>query len=108
MRDVLPDLMDAAAGRSDYADVRHVRSSAETVSTRNGRVELVRHWEEEGFGVRVRIGGAWGFAAARGHERTAAEDALPPAIAGAEPQPRTDGRGGPVAPLAPAHGRCRR
>src|SRR5919204_5496540 len=97
MRDLLADLMDAAAGRSDYADVRHVRSSAETVSTRNGRMELVRHWEEEGFGVRVRIGGAWGFAAARGSERTAAEDALARAIAVAEAQPRVDG----AAPLAP-------
>jgi TldD protein len=104
MRDVLPDLMDAAAGRSDYADVRHVRSSAETVSTRNGRVELVRHWEEEGFGVRVRIGGAWGFAAARGHERGAAEDALARAIAVAEAQPRIDGQLVPLAPEAPAHG----
>jgi predicted Zn-dependent protease len=72
MRDLLADLMDAAAGRSDYADVRHVRSSAESVSTRNGRVDLVRRGEEEGFGVRVRIGGAWGFAAARGSERAAA------------------------------------
>jgi len=90
MRDVLPDLMDAAAGRSDYADVRHVRSSAETVSTRNGRVELVRQWQEEGFGVRVRIGGAWGFAAARGNEKAAAEDALARAIAVAEAQPRID------------------
>jgi TldD protein len=104
MRDVLPDLMDAAAGRSDYADVRHVRSSAETVSTRNGRVELVRQWQEEGFGVRVRIGGAWGFAAARGNEKTAAEDALARAIAVAEAQPRIDAQAVPLAPEEPASG----
>src|SRR3954453_1426757 len=104
MRDVLPDLMDAAAGRSDYADVRHVRSSAETVSTRNGRVELVRHWEEEGFGVRVRIGGAWGVAASRGHEGDSAEDALARAIAVAEAQPRIDAQALPLAPEAPAQG----
>jgi TldD protein len=104
MRDVLPDLMDAAAGRSDYADVRHVRSSAETVSTRNGRVELVRQWEEEGFGVRVRIGGAWGFAAARGNEKAAAEDALARAIAVAEAQPRIDDGVVPLAPEEPASG----
>src|SRR5689334_25219485 len=104
MRDVLPDLMDAAAGRSDYADVRHVRSCAETVSTRNGQVELVRHWEEEGFGVRVRIGGAWGFAAARGDSRAAAEDALARAIAVAEAQPRIDSQAVPLAPEEPASG----
>jgi TldD protein len=104
MRDVLPDLMDAAAGRSDYADVRHVRSSAETVSTRNGRVELVRQWEEEGFGVRVRIGGAWGFAAVRGDSRAAAEDGLARAIAVAEAQPRLDSKVVPLAPEEPASG----
>ncbi|HXD59506.1 MAG TPA: TldD/PmbA family protein [Thermoleophilaceae bacterium] len=104
MRDVLPDLMDAAAGRSDYADVRHVRSSAETVSTRNGRVELVRQWQEEGFGVRVRIGGAWGFAAARGNEKAAAEDALARAIAVAEAQPRIDDGVVALAPEGAASG----
>jgi TldD protein len=104
MRDLLADLMDAAAGRSDYADVRHVRSSAETVSTRNGRVDLVRRSDEEGFGVRVRIGGAWGFAAARGSERAAAESALERAIAVAEAQPRTSAQVLPLAAEQPARG----
>jgi predicted Zn-dependent protease len=46
MRQILADLMDAAAGLADYADVRHVRSESEDVSTRNGRVDLVRRDEE--------------------------------------------------------------
>src|ERR687887_605916 len=104
MRGFLADLMDSAAGRSDYADVRHVRSAAETVSTRNGQVELVRRFDEEGFGVRVRIGGAWGFAAARGSERTAAEDALARAIAVAEAPPRTAAQVLPLALEEPARG----
>ncbi len=104
MRAILGDLMDAAAGRSDYADVRHVRSLAEIVSMRTGRVDLVRRHEEEGFGVRVRIAGAWGFAAARGSTRAAAEDALARAIAVAEAQPRGAGETGPLAPERPAQG----
>ncbi|HEY7629223.1 MAG TPA: TldD/PmbA family protein [Thermoleophilaceae bacterium] len=103
MRHVLADLMDAAAGRADYADVRHVSSVAENIATRNGRVDLVRHDGDEGFGVRVRIGGAWGFAAARGSEKRAAESALERAIAVAEAQPKV-GAAAPLAPEAPAQG----
>lgn len=103
MRELLADLMDAAAGRADYADVRHVRSIAEDVATRNGRVDRVRRDEEMGFGVRVRIRGGWGFAAARGDERAAAEEALERAIAVASAQPPADDAA-PLAPEQPARG----
>src|SRR5919204_3686198 len=103
MRHLLADLMDVAAGRADYADVRHVSSLAEEITTRNGHIDVVRRDGEEGLGVRVRIGGAWGFAAARGSERTAAEGALERAIAVAEAQPRVDGAA-PLAPEDPARG----
>jgi TldD protein len=103
MRELLADLMDSAAGRADYADVRHVRSAAESVATRNGRVDLARRSEEEGFGVRVRIGGAWGFAAARGNERRAAEQALERAIGVARAQPLASADV-PLAPEEPARG----
>jgi TldD protein len=104
MRDVLVDLMDAASRRADYADVRHVRSSAESVSTRNGEVEQVGRYAEEGFGVRVRIGGAWGFAAARGHERAEAEAALQRALAVADAQRIAASSAAPLAPEEPARG----
>jgi TldD protein len=103
VRDLLADLMDAAAGRADYADVRHVSSLAESIATRNGHIDEVRRDGEEGFGVRVRIGGAWGFAAARGSERAAAEKALERAVAVAEAQPRVPGAA-PLAPEEPAQG----
>ena len=102
MRELLADLMDSAAGAADYADVRHVASSAEHISTRNGRVDTVRRDDEEGFGVRVRIAGAWGFAAARGSERAAAEDALRRAIDVARAQPPSGDT--PLAPEEPARG----
>jgi TldD protein len=103
VRQILADLMDAASGRADYADVRHVTSASEGMSTRNGRVDMVRHDSDAGFGVRVRIGGAWGFAAARGTEKAAAESALERAIAVAQAQPLVPGAG-PLAPEAPARG----
>src|SRR5581483_11173169 len=103
MRQILADLMDAAAGLADYADVRHVRSESEDVSTRNGRVDLVRRDEEEGFGVRVRLGGAWGFAAARGDTKAAAEEALRRALAVARAQPAR-GQRLPLTAEEPARG----
>ena len=103
MRHLLADLMDVAAGRADYADVRHVSSLVEGISTRNGHVDVVRRDAEEGFGVRVRVDGTWGFAAARGSERSAAEGALERAIALAKAQPRVKGAA-PLVPEAPAQG----
>src|SRR5436305_2999856 len=39
MKDVLEDLMAAAPGRADYAEVRHVRTRIEEIATRNGAVD---------------------------------------------------------------------
>jgi TldD protein len=52
--------------------------------------------------VRVRVGGAWGFAAARGGERRAAEAALERALAVARAQPRAEAA--PLAAEPPARG----
>ncbi len=102
MSALLLDLMDSAAGRADYADARLVHSDVERISTRNGAIDELDHTEEEGLGVRVRVGGAWGFAATRGTDRAAADEALARALAVALAQPRT--RATPLAPVAPARG----
>lgn len=102
MEDLLADLMDAAARRSDYADVRFVRAQSELLSTRNGGLDELERSDEEGFGVRVRVGGAWGFAASRGSARAAAEEALARALSVAEAQPRAAGVA--LAPEPPARG----
>lgn len=90
MRDLLSDLMDSAARHADYADVRHVRLREEAIAMRNGELDELDSHDEEGFGVRVQLGGGWGFAAARGSDCGAAEDALARAMAIAEAQPRRD------------------
>jgi TldD protein len=72
----MPDLTDraldtASAQGATYADVRVVRRLEESIAVKSGRVEGVASGESEGFGVRVLVDGAWGFAAS--HVLTAAE-----------------------------------
>jgi TldD protein len=102
VRDLLEDLMDAAARRADYADVRFVHTRAERLSTRNGALDQLVTDDSAGIGVRVRAGGAWGFAAVRGSGKAEAEAALRRALAVAAAQPPSSGA--PLAPEAAARG----
>jgi TldD protein len=45
-----------------YADIRLIESRRETVSVKDGKVESLGDFESVGFGVRVLVGDAWGFA----------------------------------------------
>jgi TldD protein len=66
MRDVCAAAIDAATGAgAEYADARAVLKRDQLVATKNGRVERVADSESEGIGVRVLVGGAWGFACDR-------------------------------------------
>src|ERR671920_428684 len=47
---------------ASYADVRVVHRRDESIAVKSGRVEGVASGESEGFGVRVLVDGAWGFA----------------------------------------------
>jgi len=87
VREVLAKLMDSAAGHAEYADARHVRLRHEAVAMRNGELDELDSHEEEGFGVRVQVGGRWGFAAAAGSDASSAEEALARALAVADAQP---------------------
>jgi len=76
----LTDLaLDAAGARgAAYADVRVVRRRTQRVEVRDGVVGSLTDAETLGFGMRVIVNGAWGFAASsrldrRQVERTAAE-----------------------------------
>ena len=55
----------ALAAGASYADARVVLHRDQSVSTKNGRVENVFDVDSEGIGVRVLVGGAWGFACDR-------------------------------------------
>jgi TldD protein len=72
MRDLTDRALDTASSLgAGYADVRIVRRLDESVAIRTGRVEGVASGESEGFGVRVLVDGAWGFASS--HVLTALE-----------------------------------
>jgi TldD protein len=96
VRELLRDLMEAASTRAEYADARFVSTRSERLDTRNGEVDRVESDVSEGIGVRVRVGGAWGFAACHGTERAAAEAALRRALEVAAAQPAA-----PATALAP-------
>jgi TldD protein len=64
MRDLTERALDTADARgATYADVRIVRRLEESITIKTGRVEGVASAESEGFGIRVLVDGAWGFAA---------------------------------------------
>jgi TldD protein len=72
MREVTERALDTASARgAEYADVRVVRRIDESITIKTGRVEGVASGESEGFGVRVLVDGAWGFASS--HLLTTAE-----------------------------------
>jgi TldD protein len=100
--DLLVDLVAKAEGRCAYAEARHVATSAEDLAVRNGRVDDVSSSESAGVGVRVRIGGGWGFAATRDLSAAGLERGLARALAIAEAQPSAPARA--LAPVEPASG----
>jgi TldD protein len=66
VRDLCGTAIDAAvAAGAEYADARAVVRRAQLVSTKNGRIDRLNDNESEGIGVRVLVGGAWGFACDR-------------------------------------------
>src|SRR5213080_2431183 len=66
MRELCAAAIDAATGAgAEYADARVVLKRDQLVATKNGRVERIGDSESEGIGVRVLVGGAWGFACIR-------------------------------------------
>jgi TldD protein len=79
MRDVTNRALDTATALgATYADIRVIRRLEESINIKSTRVEGVQSGESEGFGVRVVVDGAWGFAASHSlstaeADRTAAE-----------------------------------
>jgi TldD protein len=106
VRDVCGAAVDAAVGAgAAYADARAVVGRAQGVSTKNGRVENVNDLETEGIGVRVLVGGAWGFACDRRLDADGARDAALRACAFARASGGRDEKA--LAPLAATSGTYR-
>ncbi|HEX8121455.1 MAG TPA: TldD/PmbA family protein [Solirubrobacteraceae bacterium] len=103
MIDDLVALMSCVDGRCSYAEARRVTTVEQRAGVRNGRVEVASHDETDGVGVRVRVGGAWGFAGTRDTTRAGAEAALSRAIALAAAQPSAADRPRSEEPPATGH-----
>jgi len=63
MKDLANRALDLAAAKgASYADIRIVQRNSRSIVVKNGKVEALSNVESQGFGVRLIIGGAWGFA----------------------------------------------
>jgi TldD protein len=63
MKEILADALDAATSEgAAYADVRAVETQTEALSVRGSLVEALDTSDSIGFGVRVLVDGAWGYA----------------------------------------------
>jgi TldD protein len=88
MHDLVRGLLDVVPGGCELAEARLVTRRAEAIGVRNDAVEWLEHDASQGVGVRVRSGGAWGFAATSDLTPAGAQAALARAIAIAQSQPR--------------------
>ena len=76
MRELCGTAVDAAlAAGAEYADARAILRRTQDIATKNGEVESIADGESEGIGVRVLVGGAWGFACDRRLSNSGAEEA---------------------------------
>src|SRR3954447_13368161 len=106
MRDAVSHAIDAALGAgASYTDARGVARRAQSVGTRNGRVDTLAEGETEGIGVRVLVDGAWGFACDRRLTPEGAKDAALRAAAFAAAAGSRDARA--LAPLEARSGTYR-
>jgi TldD protein len=106
VRELCEEAVAAALGAgASYADARAVVRRAQVVGTRNQRVERLDDSETEGIGVRVLVGGAWGFACDRRLNEDGAKAAAENAAAFARAAPGGHERA--LAPVDPARGEFR-
>jgi TldD protein len=108
VRDLSQRALDTAVQRgATYADVRVVRRAEESISVKSGRIEAVAFGESEGFGVRVLVDGAWGFAASSELTTTEADRVAGDAVRIARASATTLRRPVVLDDRPPAHGSYR-
>ena len=68
----------------EYGDVRVVHIVEENIVVKNGKIEDMRREENLGFGIRVMINGAWGFASSSNLTIVSADKAIKNAVGAAK------------------------
>jgi TldD protein len=82
MKDLSSRALNMAQVRgASYADIRVVNRLTQRIAVKNGKVEALQQDETQGFGVRVIVNGAWGFAASSRLEPKEVERVVAQAIA---------------------------
>ncbi len=103
MQELCQRAVDAAVGAgASYADARVVTRRAQWIATRNGQVDGIEDQESAGVGVRVLVGGAWGFACDRRMTDEGARDTALRACAFARAAP--GGHDRMLVPVEPSRG----
>ncbi len=106
MRDLTDRALDTAARRgASYADVRVVHRREESITVKTGRVQAVSSGETEGFGVRVLVDGAWGFASSHRLETAEVDRVAAEAVRIARASATAHARPVVLDDRPPAHGR---
>ncbi|MBI5291910.1 MAG: TldD/PmbA family protein [Chloroflexi bacterium] len=74
MNDLLSCALDLASLKgAHYADARLIQTAEQSIGVKNGVVDTLNYTESAGFGVRVLVAGAWGFASSRDLTRGAVD-----------------------------------
>ncbi len=82
MKDITARALNMAQQRNaTYADIRVVTRLTQRIAVKNGKVEALQQDETQGFGVRVIVNGAWGFASSSRLEAKEVERVVTQAIA---------------------------
>ncbi|MEX0710426.1 MAG: TldD/PmbA family protein [Chloroflexota bacterium] len=82
MQELIDVALDAAqGGGAGYADIRLVERDTESLTVKNGNLASASSDRSAGFGVRVLVDGAWGFAGSSRLERSDVERVTAEALA---------------------------
>jgi TldD protein len=87
---------------AEYADIRIVDSLAESILVKNQRLESAHLESSAGFGVRVLLGGAWGFSSSRDLSELEVERVTREAVAIARASQLAQRRKVTLSPVSPA------
>jgi len=98
-------LSKAAELGATYADVRIVNSKSESIQVKNGKVDTLASSSDKGFGVRVIVDGAWGFASSFTISDEEAERVAEEAVRIARASARLKKEDVKLAPVDPVEGK---
>lgn len=106
MKDFTEKILSKAAELgATYADVRIVNSKSESIQVKNGKVNTLASSADKGFGVRVIVDGAWGFASSFAISDEEAERVAEEAVRIARASARLKKEDVKLAPVDPVEGK---